>query len=145
MAWTIPLFFKVRQRKGWIKMIFDKTTQLLTAGIYYTGIRHKVIANNLANINTPNYKAKDINFRDQLELFAKTQTQGSDHTMTALPPPTTILAPYYSDQRPSVEFNTVDIDQEQVKLAENTLFHNSCLQLLGSKLRILKSSVSGNV
>jgi len=125
-------------------MLFDKTTQLLTAGIYYTGIRHKVIANNLANINTPNYKALDITFRDQLEFFAKTQTDGSEHKNSTILPPTTILAPYFSDQRPSVELNTVDIDQEQVKLAENTLFHNSCLQLLGSKLRLLKSSVSGN-
>jgi flagellar basal-body rod protein FlgB len=126
-------------------MLFDKTTQLLTAGIYYTGIRHKAIANNLANINTPNYKAMDVVFRNQLELFVKTQTPGADHAITALPLPTTILAPYLSDQRISIELNTVDIDQEQVKLTENTLFHNSCLQLLGSKLRILKASVSGNV
>ena len=125
-------------------MLFDKTTQLLTAGIYYTGLRHKVIANNIANINTPNYKAMDITFRDQLELFAKSQAPGSNHTTSALLPPTTILAPYLSDQRSSVELNTVDIDQEQVKLTENTLFHNSCLQLLGNKLRILKASISGN-
>lgn len=127
-------------------MLFDKTTHLLTASIYYSGIRHKVISNNIANINTPNYKALDITFRDQLELFAKSLEHGGENkNITTLHPPTTILAPYLSDQRPSVELNTVDIDQEQVKLAQNTLFHNSCLQLLGSKFRIIKTSISGNV
>jgi flagellar basal-body rod protein FlgB len=126
-------------------MLFDKTTQLLTAGIYYSGLRHKVISNNIANINTPNYKALDITFRDQLNLFAKSQEHDNDSgDMTSLAPPTTVLAPYLSDQRPSIELNTVDIDQEQVKLAQNTLFHNSCLQLLGNKLRIIKAGISGN-
>ncbi|MGB9597627.1 MAG: flagellar basal body rod protein FlgB [Candidatus Poribacteria bacterium] len=125
-------------------MLFDKTTHLLTAGIYYSEIRHKVISNNIANINTPNYKALDITFRDQLKFFAKSLERGNEN-ITPLKPPTTILAPYLSDQRPSIELNTVDIDQEQVKLAQNTLFHNSCLQLLGSKFRIMKASISGNV
>ncbi len=127
-------------------MLFDKTTHLLTAGIYYSGIRHKVISNNIANINTPNYKALDITFREQLKLFSKSLERGNGHNnISSLQPPTTILTPYLSDQRPSIELNTVDIDQEQVKLAQNTLFHNSCLQLLGSKLRIIKASISGNV
>ena len=126
-------------------MLFDKTTQLLTASIYYSGLRHKVISNNIANINTPNYKALDIIFRDQLDLFAKSQEHGNNYgNMASIAPPTTILAPYLSDQRPSIELNTVDIDQEQVKLAQNTLFHNSCLQLLGNKLRIIKAGISGN-
>lgn len=125
-------------------MLFDKTTHLLTASIYYSGIRHKVISNNIANINTPNYKALDITFSDQLKLFAKS-LERSNENIASLKPPTTIFSPYLSDQRPSIELNTVDIDQEQVKLAQNTLFHNSCLQLLGSKFRIMKASISGNV
>lgn len=124
-------------------MCFDKTMQLISAGVYYSGLRHKVIANNIANINTPNYKAMDITFRDQLELFANSDNSNEIGT-GSLPPPTTVLTPYLSDQRPSIELNTVDIDQEQVKLSQNTLFHNSCLQLLTSKLRIIKASISGN-
>lgn len=126
-----------------IYMNFDKTMQYLSAGIYYSGLRHKAIANNIANINTPNYKAMDIAFGEQLETLMKSANIEAD--ISNLPPPSYILTPYLSDQRPSVELNTVDIDQEQVKLTQNTLFHNSCLQLLSSKLRILKSSISGNV
>jgi flagellar basal-body rod protein FlgB len=124
-------------------MCFDKTMNLLSAGIYYSGLRHKVIANNIANINTPNYKAMDITFKEQLALCAKSSS-AEGVTIGSLPPPTSIYSTYLSDQRPSIDLNTVDIDQEQVKLAQNTLFHNSCLQLLTSKLRIIKAGITGN-
>jgi len=122
-------------------MLFDKTIGGLTAATYYTGLRHKIISNNIANLDTPNYKAMDISFRDQLEMFMK--AKGS--TPAVLLPPTLILAPYQSDQRPRIELNTVDIDQELAKLAQNTILHNTYLQLLGSKFRILKTGISGNI
>ncbi len=125
-------------------MLFDITVEGLTAATYYSGLRHKVIANNIANLNTPNYKALDIVFRDQLKAFIKSKSENRS-SVYSLPPPTTILAEYQSDQRPNIELNTVDIDQEQVKLAQNTILHNSYLQLLGSKFRILRTSISGNV
>ncbi len=125
-------------------MLFDITVEGLTAATYYSGLRHKVIANNIANLNTPNYKALDIVFRDQLKAFIKSKSENCS-SVYSLPPPTTIFAGYQSDQRPNIELNTVDIDQEQVKLAQNTILHNSYLQLLGSKFRILRTSISGNV
>lgn len=125
-------------------MLFDVTIEGLTAGTYYSGLRHKVIANNIANLNTPNYKALDIVFKDQLKAYIKSKSENHS-SVYSLTPPTTILAPYQSDQRPNIELNTVDIDQEQIKLAQNTILHNTFLQLLGSKFRILRTSISGNV
>lgn len=125
-------------------MLFDVTVEGLSAATYYAGLRHKVIANNIANLSTPNYKALDIVFKDQLKAFIKSKSENRS-SVHQLPPPTTILAPYQSDQRPNIELNTVDIDQEQVKLAQNTILHNSFLQLLSSKFRILRTSISGNV
>ena len=124
-------------------MLFDKTTQMLSAGIHYSGLRHKVIANNIANVNTPNYKAMDITFSDQIKRFAESDNSESMRA-NSLPLPTSVLTPYQSDQRAPVELNTVDIDQEQVKLSQNTLFHNSYLHLLIGKLRIIKAGISGN-
>lgn len=125
-------------------MLFDVTVEGLTAATYYLGLRHKVIANNIANLSTPNYKALDIVFADQLKAFIRSKSENRS-SVYFLPPPTITLAPYQSDQRPNIELNTVDIDQEQVKLAQNTILHNTYLQLLGSKFRILRTSISGNV
>ncbi len=126
-------------------MLFDVTVEGLTAATYYSGLRHKVIANNIANLSTPNYKAMDIVFKDQIKTFMKSKSENRFSSVHYLPPPKTILSPYQSDQRPNIELNTVDIDQEQVKLAQNTILHNTFLQLLSSKFRILRASISGNV
>lgn len=126
-------------------MLFDRTINGLTAGVYYTGLRHKVIANNIANIDTPNYKAMDIVFTKQLEkVIRSSNANGKSFSVSSLPSPTSVLAPYQSDQRPKIELNTVDIDQEQAKMTQNTLLHNTYLQLLSSKFRILRASISGN-
>lgn len=130
-------------------MRFDKTTEGLTALVHYAGLRHKIIANNIANVDTPGYKASDISFREQLENFMNMQKPGLSTVlrkkkMSSLLPPTLILAPDIDNRRPRIDLNTVNIDQELTKLSQNTILHNTCLQLLNSKLRILKSAISGN-
>ncbi len=148
-------------------MLFDKTSEGLTVAVHYAGLRHKIIANNIANLDTPGYKALDISFGEQLEDFmgregSKAQRirnnasfiahrQSSSYTSrsmfrpASLPPPTLRLTPDLSSLRPRMDGNTVSVDQEQVKLSQNAIFHNTCLQLLRSKFRILKLAISGNV
>ena len=124
-------------------MIFDKTAETLTAAVHYAGIRHKVTANNIANVDTPGYKAMDVSFREQLADFMSAQKSGSMPIPPA--PPTLVLAPDLDSTRPRIDYNTVNIDQELAKLSQNTIFHNTCLQLLSSKFRILKYAISGNL
>ena len=118
-------------------MLFDRTTLGLTAAAYYAGLRHKAIANNIANADTPGYKALDISFRSQLEDAIK--GKGS------LPPPTLVFdsgSPIGGNRK---DLNTVNIDQELADLSQNTILHNTYLQILITKFRILKSAISGNV
>jgi len=124
-------------------MLFDKTTQGLTAGTHYLGLRHKVLANNLANADTPGYKAMDISFSEQLRHFMSARNPGSESF--SLPPPIPFLELDLTSGEPRMDLNTVNIDQELVKLSQNTILHNSYLQLLGKKFQILKSAISGNV
>lgn len=121
-------------------MLFDKTSAGLAAAAHYAGMRHKIIANNIANVDTPGYKALELSFREQLRDFMKTRRRGSK----AAPPlpPTLTLARDLNSRRPRIDRNTVSIDQELAKLSQNAIFHNVCLQLLNSKHRILKSALS---
>ena len=138
-------------------MLFDRTIEGLSAAAYYLGLRHEVIANNIANVDTPGYKALDISFKDQLKDSMKTtvskeqraKSEGLDARNSipravSLAPPTLVQLSGDS-QRPRIDRNTVDIDRELVKLSQNTILHNTYLQLLNSKFRILKSAISGNV
>ena len=129
-------------------MLFDRTTEGLTAAVYYTGLRHRVIANNIANADTPGYEALDISFRQQLEDFMKVQRADNSRFGSCsriLPSPTPVLTSGSSSQRPRMDRNTVDIDRELSKLSQNTILHNTYLQILNSRFRTLKSAISGNV
>jgi len=132
-------------------VLFDKTTKGIEGAVYYAGIRHKVIANNIANMDTPGYKALDISFRDQLEYLLETEENGisasrvvrdlSSTGTVSPPPPTVMFAPDINSLWPRMDRNTVNIDQELTKLSQNAILHNTCLQLLKSKFGILKSVI----
>lgn len=47
--------------------LFSRTITMLEQGLDYAALREKVIANNIANVDTPNYKAKDVRFRTELD------------------------------------------------------------------------------
>ena len=128
-------------------MLFDKTTVGLEGAIYYAGLRHKVIANNIANLDTPGYRALDISFRDQLERLLEAGEHGttakiaSSRSAVSLAPPTMTLVPDLHSLWPRIDRNTVSVDQELAKLSQNTILHNTCLQPLKSKFGILKSVI----
>jgi len=121
-------------------MLFDKTSAGLAAATYYAGMRHKVIANNIANVDTPGYKALDISFGEQLGDFMRTRTRGLN--ASSMLSPTVTFTRDLNSRRPRIDRNTVSIDQELAKLSQNAIYHNACLQLLKSKHRILKSALS---
>jgi flagellar basal-body rod protein FlgB len=92
--------------------------------------RHKVLASNIANADTPGYKAKDISFEKELQ---KAVTGVSiDYEIT--------------ESQPTLQnrdFNTVDLNIEMAKVAENTLIYNTATQLLSTNIRMMKDALKG--
>ena len=144
--------------------LFDLTTRVLSQALYGTSRRHEVISNNLANIDTPNFRPADYRF-DQLireNLAAARGTAASRE-----PIPLELYDPQREFQRmlPRVrlafeEFtepgmviedshqirldgNSVDIDQQMAKLAQNTVEHHAYVKLLNAKLRLLRTAMEG--
>ncbi|MBD3182262.1 flagellar basal body rod protein FlgB [Candidatus Poribacteria bacterium] len=133
----------ILSKPGEEKMLFDKFTEGLTLATYYSGLRHKVIANNISNSETPGYKALDISFQEQLEDFMESGNTNSGKISPD--PPKLILRPDMSSYKMRIDGNTVSLDQEMTKLSQNTILHNTYLQLLNSRFRILKAAISENV
>ena len=121
-------------------MLFGKTEQALEAATHYSGLRHKVVANNIANVDTPGYKAVDISFKEQLGDVIRAQEKGFG--ASSLREPTLSFIPDLNSRRPSIDGNTVNIDQQLTMLSQNAIYHNACVQLLNSKFRILKTALS---
>jgi flagellar basal-body rod protein FlgB len=92
----------------------------------------RVLATNIANVETPGYKEKEIDFKTELERLTgggmesgirvgeKTEGEGSN----------------------SVDDNTVTIEGQIVKMTENTLMFNSLVQLINKKFTMIRYAIN---
>lgn len=110
--------------------------------------RTDILAGNLANADTPNYKAQDLDFETVLKGLDRssaplkpTLTQ-ADH----LSPPVSPFGPelkYRIPSQPSLDGNTVETEREQLRFAENAVQYQTSLQFLGSKFIGLRAAIKG--
>lgn len=129
------------------KLSFKKTFGALEKAIGLTQRRHTLIASNISNLETPGYKAKDIDF----------QTALKDALQPDRGPSLTKTHPGHIDMgrgaAPSVEpfeekgewngYNWVDTDREIKKLIENNLMYRVATESLLRKITILKEVIKG--
>jgi flagellar basal-body rod protein FlgB len=113
--------------------------------------RHEVLSSNLVNADTPNYKARDIDFPSVLEAklkgIADPTSLGLDLTHQAhIAVPVRVGGPnkmFRVPVQPSVDGNTVDPDIERGHFVKNSMLTESALSFLGSTLRTRLSAITG--
>lgn len=120
-------------------MITDKSSQILEKMMDVAAFRQKVLASNIANADTPGYKAKDISFQKELAKAAESNEVGK----TGQPAEQSYKVFETVTTMPNRDGNTVNLDIEMAKVAENTLVHNTAAQLLSMKFRMIKSIIRG--
>ena len=101
--------------------------------------RAGLLASNLANADTPNYKARDFNFTDALRAQLNTTGTGlkathKSHIATTPGQVATTDLLYRVPQEPSLDGNTVDTDVEQAEFAQNSIRYQASLEFLGRKI-----------
>ncbi len=115
--------------------------------------RTELIANNLANADTPGYKAQDIDFRQAMARAGGEKTAGvhlsttqSGHIGGAASADATANPDlkYRTPLAPSLDGNTVDAQLEQSAFAENAVRYQATLTFLNSKFRGLITALTGN-
>ena len=115
--------------------------------------RTAVLADNIANADTPNYKAQDVDFRAVLAstaggsagapALALATTNGAHVSGSAA---TAAAAPglkYRVPLAPSLDGNTVDVQLEQAAFADNSVRYQAALSFLSSKFRDLMTAITG--
>jgi flagellar basal-body rod protein FlgB len=113
--------------------------------------RTAVLANNLANADTPNFKAQDLDFKTLLAKGGTTGTPASALTTTqarhidgaAAPPGHTEALKYRVPLAPSLDGNTVDPQLEQAAFADNTVRYQAALTFLSDKFKGLMTAITG--
>lgn len=119
------------------------------------GQRTAVLANNIANADTPNYKAQDIDFRAVLAGTAS-GTAGSSPALALTAPNGAHLSggsdatsgatpglKYRVPLAPSLDGNTVDVQMEQAAFADNSVRYQAALTFLSSKFKDLLTAITG--
>ena len=122
-------------------VLFDKTVRILSSVLDYRFQKHKVIASNIANIDTPNYKPKDVTFEGELTglISGGSRIDMSRNNGRHLSKQGNGSM---SDSLEVVEIgDRVNIDQEMSKLADNNLMYNLSSELLARKFSSLKNLI----
>ena len=115
--------------------------------------RGELIANNLANADTPGYQARDIDFRQALARAAGEQAPGVTLSTTnaghiggaaSASAETSPDLKYRTPLAPALDGNTVDAQIEQASFAENAVRYQATLTILNTKFRTLLTAIMGS-
>lgn len=108
--------------------------------------RQQLIASNIANADTPGYRARDVDFASALKNAQAGQVRPQ---MPALQgageqaPPLGAELLYRSAVQRSVDGNTVDIDVERAQFAENAVRYEAQLMFMSSQIKSMLSAIQG--
>ncbi len=127
-----------------------KNINVYTKALNASWKRNEVLANNIANVNTPDYKRSDVNFQEILQNSleekgikgAKTHQNHMDIGTKDLENITHEVhtSEGYSTRR---DGNNVDMDVEMAEVTKNNIYYEAVSRQLSSKLNRLRSSITG--
>lgn len=119
--------------------------------------RHEVLAANIANADTPNYKARDIDFANELKkaVDGGVSQQGSQGGLTLARTSEQHLAGagpawqgagnaallYRIPSQPSLDGNTVEMDRERTQFADNAVRYQAALTIMNRRIQGLKNAM----
>lgn len=146
-----------------MKQLFDATTGILERAINLRSKRNSVLAGNIANVDTPDYRPRDIKFKKLMESCM--QSSGapgpiSTHTahldagdgkpaLLAVTDPRHFHAGQTDEKKSAVEFstergvpNSIDLDEEMAKLSANNLQYQAAVSALIKKFEGLMNAIT---
>ena len=134
--------------------IFDSAPgNLLEKALKGSSLRHKVISNNIANINTPGYKRMEVSFES--ELAAASTNAASERTSAAMTrthakhllPTSEAIAPSrirtIDDTSLRTDGNNVDVDAEMAAMTKNQIYYSAVAQRISGYYTNIKSAIKG--
>ena len=131
----------------------DKHLGILPDALAVRGRRTELLARNLANADTPGYKARDLDFRDALAAASAPRTGGGRLVLAATRPghvdggaaagPAGAELKYRVPLAPALDGNTVDAQLEQAAFAENAVRFQATLTFLNARFRSLMTAITG--
>lgn len=107
--------------------------------------RNEILASNIANAATPNFKAKDLDFKEVFDArmgFGKVNTSNSRH-LEVLSVENQDGIGFRQNVTPSMDGNTVELHVEQMQFSENVIRYQTSLEFLNRKISGLMAAIKG--
>ena len=117
--------------------LFDVTQRSLEVALHGTELRQSVLANNIANVNTPGFKRSDVTFQDQLQQSLSFDGDGS--SLSSIQPRVTVEG----DTTMRTDGNNVDPDREAARLAETQLLFQALMSVTAKRLSTMSQLITG--
>ncbi len=138
-----------------MKALLDNATRFHQTALNVHAQRQEMLASNIANADTPHYKARDIDFRGALQdvlgnrsaegriaPLALAQTRAG-HVATPTTMPFESYIGYRRETQSAVDGNTVNMDVERAAFAENSIHYEASVTFINSLLQGMQRAISG--
>lgn len=137
-----------------MKALLDQSVSFYQKALNVQAYRQELLSSNIANADTPHYKARDIDFRSALK--GALETQGSRSLALATTSPKHLnggvnerdqwlsgYTGYRQEWQSAVDGNTVNMDQERAAFAENSIHYEASVRFISSLFQGMQRAISG--
>lgn len=128
--------------------LFDATMDVIERVLDLRDLRHRVIAANIANEETPGYRAKDLRFLDALSAAARSQPRvavQATHVRHLRMPESSLQGTGRIVELPAsdlpLDANSVNLDVEMAKLSDNAMHYNTAATVVALRFRQLLAAI----
>jgi flagellar basal-body rod protein FlgB len=124
------------------KIQFSGSDAYIRAALSGLAARQRTIANNVANVDTPNFKASEVNFEDTLKAAMNRGARGLPINQSALNASVS-QSKVLDATSTRGDGNNVDIDREMEMLSEANLNYSALTQAMSTRIGILRNVING--
>jgi flagellar basal-body rod protein FlgB len=127
--------------------LFNNTFNVLSQSLSYASLKNQTISNNIANVDTPNYKAQDVAFKDVLNAATTSFEAKRTHPKHLSFNNTNNWSSFQVVTRQNTTYNhngnNVDIDKEMTELAKNQIYYQALVDRMNGKFNSLQTVIKG--
>jgi len=130
-----------------ISNLFSSTTiPVLEQVVNFAQMRHQVLAGNIANLDTPGYRTRDLS-TEAFQANLRRALETRDEQATSLAPPETALNPF-APVKAGMEGilrhddDNVGLEQQLMEIAKNEMQHNLALTIMNNQLQLIGAAIS---
>lgn len=118
--------------------IFDVTTSMISQGLNISLQRQNVLTSNIANLDTPGFTPREVDFTNALDRAMESVRTGDRGALGVGQVPLKETP----NKAPGVNGNSVDLDTQMSKLSHNSVFYSAMTQSISRKMAMLRYAIN---